>query len=55
LNFGIHADSTNGCGAGFIEYITPGSTINVTATVPSSKGGYGTTCSGSGSSFNMKS
>jgi len=54
LNFGVHAGSTSGCGRGFIEYITPGSAINFTATVPS-RTGYGTTCSGGGSSFNMKS
>ncbi len=54
LNFGVKAGSTSGCGRGLIEYITPGSAINFTATVPS-KVGYGTTCSGGGSSFNMKS
>ena len=54
LNFGVKAGSTSGCGRGFIEYITPGSAINFTATVPS-RTGYGTTCSGGGSSFNMKS
>jgi hypothetical protein len=54
LNFGVHAGSASGCGRGFIEYFTPGSAINFTATVPS-KVGYGTTCSGGGSSFNMKS
>ena len=54
VNFGVHAGSTSGCGRGFIDYITPGSAINVTATVPS-KVGYGTTCRGGGSSFNMRS
>ena len=54
LNFGVHAGTTSGCGRGFIEYITPGSAINFTATVPN-KVGYGTTCSGGGSSFNIKS
>ena len=56
LNFGVHAGSTSGCGRGFIEYFTPGSAINFTATVPSkTPGSYGTPCPGAGSSFNMKS
>ncbi len=56
LNFGVHADTTNGCGSGLIEYITPGSAINFTATVPSSRPGYGGgTCLGAGSTFNMQS
>lgn len=55
LNFGVHAGTQSGCGRGFIEYITAGSAINFTATVPSSKPGYGLTCRGGGSSFNMKS
>jgi len=56
LNFGVKAGSTSGCGRGFIEYITPGSAINFTATVPSkTPGSYGTPCPGAGSSFNLKS
>lgn len=56
LNFGVHAGSTSGCGRGFIEYITPGSAINFTATVPNkTPGSYGTPCLGAGSTFNMKS
>jgi hypothetical protein len=56
LNFGVHAGSTSGCGRGFIEYITPGSAINFTATVPNkTPGSYGTPCPGAGSSFNMQS
>ncbi len=54
LNFGVHAGTTSGCGQGLIEYITPGSAINFTATVPN-KVGYGTICLGGGSTFNMKS
>ena len=54
LNFGV--GSGNGCGRGFIEYITPGSAINFTATEPSkTPGSYGTPCPGAGSTFNMKS
>ena len=56
LNFGLHAGTTSGCGQGFIEYITPGSAINFTATEPSkTPGSYGTPCPGAGSTFNMKS
>ena len=56
LNFGVKAGSTSGCGRGFIEYITPGSAINFTATVPNkTPGSYGYTCLGGGSTFNMKS
>jgi hypothetical protein len=54
LNFGVHAGSTSGCGRGLIEYFTPGSAINFTATVPS-KQPNGIICLGAGSSFNMKS
>ncbi len=54
LNFGVHAGSTSGCGRGFIEYITPGSAINFTATVPN-KQPNGIICLGGGSTFNMKS
>jgi len=56
LNFAVHAGSTSGCGRGFIEYITPGSAINFTATVPNkTPGSYGTPCPGAGSSFSIKS
>ena len=56
LNFGLHAGTTSGCGRGFIEYITPGSAINFTATVPNkTPGSYGYTCLGGGSTFNMQS
>ena len=56
LNFGLHAGTTSGCGQGFIEYITPGSAINFTATVPSkTPGSYGTPCPGADSTFNIKS
>jgi hypothetical protein len=54
LNFGVHGGSTSGCGRGFIEYITPGSAINFTATVPN-KQPNGIICLGGGSTFNMKS
>lgn len=54
LNFGIRGGSTSGCGRGFTEYITPGSAINFTATVPN-KQPNGIICSGGGSTFNMKS
>ena len=54
LNFGVHGGSTSGCGRGFIEYFTPGSAINFTATVPN-KQPNGIICSGGGSSFNIKS
>jgi hypothetical protein len=56
LNFGLHAGTTSGCGQGFIKYITPGSAINFTATVPSKTAGtYDYTCLGGGSTFNMQS
>jgi hypothetical protein len=59
LDFAVGAGTGNGgCGHGFIEYFTPGSAINFTATVPSSKpGDYGrsTPCSGAGSTFTMQS
>ena len=56
LNFGIHAGTTSGCGQGFIEYITAGSAINFTATVPNKTSGtYSYTCLGGGSTFNMQS
>jgi hypothetical protein len=54
LNFGVHAGSTSGCGRGFIEYITLGSAINFTATVPNTQPN-GIICLGGGSSFNIKS
>jgi hypothetical protein len=59
LDFAVGAGTgTGGCGHGFIEYFTPGSGINFTAAVPSSKpGDYGrsTPCSGAGSTFTMQS
>jgi hypothetical protein len=58
LNFGIHADVTNGCGQGLIEYFTAGNAINYTATVPSSRPrdyGGSTPCQGAGSTFTMQS
>jgi hypothetical protein len=58
LDFGVGSAAPNGCGRAFIEYFTPGSAINFTASVPSSKpGDYGrsTPCNGAGSSFNMMS
>ena len=54
LNFGV--GSGNGCGRGLTEYITPGSAINFTATVPSkTPGSYGTPCPGADSSFRIQS
>jgi hypothetical protein len=43
LDFGVHGGGTVSCGQAFIKYITPGSAINFTATVPShtsSSGSY---------------
>jgi hypothetical protein len=43
LNFGVHGGGTYACGQALFEYITPGSAINFTATVPSytsSSGSY---------------
>ncbi len=54
LTFGVHGGSTSGCGRGFIEYFTPGSAINFTATVPN-KQPNGIICAGAGSTFNIKS
>lgn len=54
LTFGVHGGSTSGCGRGFIEYFTPGSAINFTATVPN-KQPNGIICLGGGSTFNIKS
>ena len=54
LTFGVHGGTPSGCGRGFIEYFTPGSPINFTATVPS-KQPNGILCQGAGSTFNIKS
>ena len=57
VNFGVGFTGVHSCGRGAIDYITPGSAFNFTATVPSSRRDYGIIipCAGAGSSFNMQS
>jgi hypothetical protein len=52
LNFGVR---TSDCGQGLIEYITPGSSVNFTATVPKTDSDRDQFCSGPGSTFTIKS
>ena len=56
VNFAVGSSGVHPCVGGAIDYITPGSAINFTATVPNkTPGSYGYTCLGGGSTFNMKS
>jgi hypothetical protein len=57
VNFAVGSSGIHSCVGGAIDYITPGSAFNFTATVPSSRRDYHTIipCSGAGGTFNMTS
>jgi hypothetical protein len=57
VNFAVGSSGIHPCVGGAIDYITPGSAINFTATAPSNRRDYHIIipCSGAGSTFNLQS